>query len=66
MKAAKKAYKTAWGLKVPGYERGRLLAKLADLIEKHADELSALEALDAGKPCALLQWHSLMSTFVML
>ncbi len=31
-------------------ERGRLLNKLADLIEKHRDELAALEALDNGKP----------------
>lgn len=31
-------------------ERGRLLYKLADLMEKHQDELSALEALDNGKP----------------
>lgn len=31
-------------------ERGRLLYKLADLVEKHADELARLEALDNGKP----------------
>jgi aldehyde dehydrogenase (NAD+) len=31
-------------------ERGRLLNKLADLVEKHADELARLEALDNGKP----------------
>jgi aldehyde dehydrogenase (NAD+) len=31
-------------------ERGRLLNKLADLIEKHADELARLESLDNGKP----------------
>lgn len=46
--AAEKAYKTSWGLKVPGAERGRLLSKLADLLEKHSDELSALEALNVG------------------
>ena len=32
-----------------GYSRGRLLNKLADLVEKHQDELAALEALDNGK-----------------
>lgn len=32
-----------------GYERSRLLNKLADLIEKHAEELAGLEALDNGK-----------------
>ena len=33
-----------------GSERGRLLNKLADLIEKNADELAQLESLDNGKP----------------
>ena len=49
VQAARKAYKTSWGLKVPAYERGRLLNKLADLIEEHADEVCAIEALDIGK-----------------
>jgi aldehyde dehydrogenase (NAD+) len=31
-------------------ERGRLLNRLADLMEQHADELATLEALDNGKP----------------
>jgi acyl-CoA reductase-like NAD-dependent aldehyde dehydrogenase len=31
-------------------ERGRLLYKLADLIEKNIDELSMLETMDNGKP----------------
>jgi len=47
--AAEKAYRTSWGLKVPGALRGRLLAKLADLIEKHGDELAALESLNVGE-----------------
>ena len=33
-------------------ERGRLLWRLADLIEEHADELAELESLDNGKPIA--------------
>ena len=33
-------------------ERGRLLNRLADLIESHADELARLESLDNGKPYA--------------
>lgn len=48
VKAAAQAYKTSWGLKVPGYERGKLLYKLADLVEKNQDAIAALEALDAG------------------
>nr|ALG75773.1 aldehyde dehydrogenase 3 [Tricholoma vaccinum] len=47
--AAKKAYKTSWGLKCPGSVRGKLLNKIADLIEANADEFTALEALDVGK-----------------
>jgi aldehyde dehydrogenase (NAD+) len=47
--AAKRAFETSWGLKVPGARRGELLNKLADLIEQHSDELAALEALDNGK-----------------
>jgi aldehyde dehydrogenase (NAD+) len=31
-------------------DRGRLMNKLADLIEEEADELAALESLDNGKP----------------
>ena len=30
-------------------ERGRIMARFADLVERHADELAALESLDAGK-----------------
>jgi betaine-aldehyde dehydrogenase len=39
----------AWGAKTPS-ERSGLLLKLADLAEEHAEELTILEALDAGKP----------------
>ena len=34
---------------VDAYERGRILQRLANLIEENADELTALEASDAGK-----------------
>ena len=33
-------------------DRGRLLNKLADIIEANKDELAALETLDNGKPIA--------------
>lgn len=48
VKAAQKAFKASWGLKVSAFERGQMLNKLADLIDKHTDELAALEALDCG------------------
>jgi aldehyde dehydrogenase (NAD+) len=35
-------------LNVPGSERGKLLYKLAELLEKNGDALAAIEALDAG------------------
>ena len=48
MHAARDAFKGSWGLKVPGSERGNMLHKLAALVEKHADELAALETLNSG------------------
>ena len=51
--AAEKAFKTSWGLKVSGTERGILMNKLADLMEKNQDELAAIEAIDAGIPAPL-------------
>ncbi|KAF5309762.1 hypothetical protein D9611_013578 [Ephemerocybe angulata] len=43
------AYKTTWGLKTTGRERGKALAKLAYLIEQNLDEFTALESLNVGK-----------------
>ncbi|KAF8351542.1 aldehyde dehydrogenase domain-containing protein [Amanita rubescens] len=48
--AARKAFKTSWGKNVTGFERSRLINKLADLIERDAQELAELEALNNGKP----------------
>jgi len=50
VKAARKALEEGPWAKMPGAERGRLLHKLADLIEQNQEELAALEALDNGKP----------------
>ncbi|QKW25235.1 aldehyde dehydrogenase family protein [Streptomyces seoulensis] len=47
--AARAALDGAWG-RLPAAERGRLLTRLADLVEEHAGELAELESLDAGKP----------------
>jgi aldehyde dehydrogenase (NAD+) len=51
VKAARKAFysKSPWR-KMSAAERGQLLNRLADLIEKNVDELAALESLDNGKP----------------
>ncbi|GAW05146.1 Aldehyde dehydrogenase [Lentinula edodes] len=46
--AARNAFNTTWGLKVPGSARGQLLYKLATLMEESLEELAAIEALDNG------------------
>ena len=48
--AAKKAF-PGWAATTPG-ERAAALLALADKLEEHAEELSDLEAADAGKPRA--------------
>ncbi|KAJ7368206.1 aldehyde dehydrogenase domain-containing protein [Mycena albidolilacea] len=48
--AARKAFNTTWGKNVTGFERSRLINKLADLIEQNAQELGELESLNNGKP----------------
>ena len=50
VKAARHAFEHGPWRKMAAAERGRLMNKLADLIEKHADELARLESLDNGKP----------------
>src|ERR1041384_6776026 len=50
--AARKAFDDAKGpwRKRSASERGRLIWKLADLMEQNIDELAELETLDNGKP----------------
>ncbi len=50
--AAREAFDNPAGewRKMPAKDRGKLLWKLADLIEKNIDELAELETLDNGKP----------------
>jgi aldehyde dehydrogenase (NAD+) len=50
VKAARKAFDTGSWRKTDARDRGRMLNKLADLIEHNIDELAALETLDNGKP----------------
>ncbi|MCG3005439.1 aldehyde dehydrogenase family protein, partial [Escherichia coli] len=46
--AAERAF-TTWSLTTPA-ERSGYLLRIADAIEKHADDFAALEALNCGKP----------------
>jgi aldehyde dehydrogenase (NAD+) len=50
VKAARKAFEQGPWPKMNASERGRLLNKLADLIEENQEDLAALESLDNGKP----------------
>jgi betaine-aldehyde dehydrogenase len=47
--AAAKAAFEGWSTTTPG-ERATAMLKLADILDEHAEELSDLEAADAGKP----------------
>jgi acyl-CoA reductase-like NAD-dependent aldehyde dehydrogenase len=47
--AARAAFERGWGESKPTL-RSRILNRIADLIESHADELAQLETLDNGKP----------------
>jgi acyl-CoA reductase-like NAD-dependent aldehyde dehydrogenase len=49
VQAARQAFEGEWS-RLPGEERGRLLWKVAELIEANADQLAELETLDNGKP----------------
>lgn len=51
--AARRAFEAGPWRKMNASERGRLLYRLADLIEQHAEELARLEALDNGKPVSV-------------
>ena len=48
--AARKAFEDGPWRKLTTSERGRLIWKLADLLEAHLDEFAQLESLDNGKP----------------
>ena len=50
VKAARAAFETGPWRKFTASERGRLLWKLADLLEKNLEEFARLESLDNGKP----------------
>ena len=47
--AAEAALAGEWGA-LPAFERGRILARLGQLILDHIEQLSAMEAADVGKP----------------
>src|SRR5262245_55928722 len=50
VQSARDALESGPWSKMDARDRGKLMHKLADLIEEEADELAALESLDNGKP----------------
>ncbi|KAL0847414.1 hypothetical protein Bca101_020660 [Brassica carinata] len=49
VKAARKAFDEGPWPKMTAYERSRIMLRFADLVEKHSEELAALESWDNGK-----------------
>lgn len=43
--AARECLETTWGLEMPGTDRGALMFKLADEVDKNTDDLAMLESL---------------------
>ena len=50
VRSARKAFEEGPWSRMPAVERGRCLTRLAYLVEKHGEELAALESRDTGKP----------------
>src|ERR1700675_3533571 len=53
VKAARAAFESGPWSKITPSERGRMIWKLGDLIEKHLEEFAQLESLDNGKPLTI-------------
>ncbi len=59
--AAREAFEGPWSSLAPA-ARGQLIAKLADAVEAHAQELAQIESLDNGKPVKLAQFVDVLGT----
>jgi phenylacetaldehyde dehydrogenase len=53
VRAARQAFETGPWSKITPSERGKLLWRLADLLEQNLDEFAELETLDNGKPVSV-------------
>ncbi len=51
--AARRAFEEGPWRRIKPTERGQLLWRLADLVERHTEELAQLESLDNGKPLSV-------------
>jgi aldehyde dehydrogenase (NAD+) len=50
VEAARRAFEEGPWSRTPAAERGRLLSRLGQLVERHGEALAALESRDTGKP----------------
>src|SRR6202161_1707254 len=55
VQAARRAFDQGPWKKMSASERGRLLHRLADLIEQNADALARLESMENGQPLSIAQ-----------
>lgn len=60
--AARRAFEEGPWRKMAAAERARLLYRLADEIEKRADEFAQLETMDNGKPVRESRWVDVVQT----
>ncbi|MGD0074117.1 MAG: aldehyde dehydrogenase family protein [Candidatus Binataceae bacterium] len=59
VKAARSAFENpTWSRMTPS-ERGKLLWRLGDAVEQHADEFATIESLDNGKPLMMARYGDL-------
>jgi phenylacetaldehyde dehydrogenase len=63
--AARAAFDTGPWSRITPSQRGKLIWKLADLIEQHAEEFAQLESLDNGKPLAIARIADIPGTIDM-
>ncbi len=66
VRAARHAFEDGPWPTAPAAERGRLLYRLADLVERHGDQLAELESLDNGKPVKLAKLVDVSQTVAWL
>ncbi len=61
VKAARAAFEGPWS-KMTGIDRAKMLWKLADLLEAHADEIGLVESLDNGMPLMMAKFGAVLGS----
>ncbi|WP_313686676.1 aldehyde dehydrogenase family protein [Pantoea sp.] len=66
VQAARQAFEQGEWADMSPSARGKLLWRLGDLVEEHADELAQIEALDNGKPVNDARWGDVAFSYELL